>query len=206
MKFDPTKAEAVEDDIFDKFMDQMNARSQTRHLQQVSDTLRVLLETTRQGSASVIDGYKEAFEDLLTTREQKLQANLLKTAEGLTDKLDENLKKHTAAIENSINKVVTRADAMSTSLGRVEKMVKDLASSPKGAEPDNATIRSILAEVSKLRTVVDNPQFDDRMGAVIDMISELKNLQSEAPPKKSWTFTVERDDFARIKNVTATSD
>jgi hypothetical protein len=206
MKFDPTKAEAVEDDIFDKFMDQMNARSQTRHLQQVSDTLRVLLETTRQGSASVIDGYKEAFEDLLTTREQKLQANLLKTAEGLTDKLDENLKKHTAAIENSINKVVTRADSLSTSLGRVEKMVKDLASSPKGAEPDNATIRSILAEVSKLRTVVDNPQFDDRMGTVIDMISELKNLQSEAPPKKSWTFTVERDDFARIKNVTATSD
>jgi hypothetical protein len=206
MKFDPTKAEAVEDDIFDKFMDQMNSRSQTRHLQQVSDTLRVLLETTRQGSASVIDGYKEAFEDLLTTREQKLQANLLKTAEGLTDKLDENLKKHTAAIENSINKVVTRADSLSTSLGRVEKMVKDLAAAPKGMDPDNATIRSILAEVSKLRTVVDNPQFDDRMGTVIDMISELKNLQSEAPPKKLWTFTVERDDFARIKNVTATSD
>ena len=68
-------------------------------------------------------------------------------------------------------------------------------------DPDNGAIRTILSEVANIRTQLETPR-EDKMGILIDMV---KAMRDAVPEKKSWNFTVERDDFARIKNVTATS-
>ena len=197
MKFDPTKAEPIEDDVFDKFMEHMNARSQSKQLQQVADSLRVLLEMTRSDSESLLSKYKDEFDGMMKQRDEQLQAKL-------TDAMavKEDIQKMAGKVGESVDRVMTRSDAMSTSLGRVEKMVKDLAAAPKGMDPDNGSIRTILSEVSNIRAQMETPR-EDKMGILIDMVKAMKDA---VPAKKSWTFTVERDDFARIKNVTATSD
>lgn len=197
MKFDPTKAEPIEDDVFDKFMEHMNARSQSKQLQQAADSLRVLLEMTRSDSESLLSKYKDEFDGMVKQRDEQLQAKL---ADAMA--VTEDIRKVAGKMGDSVDRVMTRSDAMSTSLGRVEKMVKDLASTPKGMDPDNGSIRTILSEVSNIRAQMETPR-EDKMGILIDM---MKSMKDAVPAKKSWTFTVERDDFARIKNVTATSD
>jgi len=197
MKFDPTKAEPIEDDVFDKFMEHMNARSQSKQLQQAADSLRVLLEMTRSDSESLLSKYKDEFDGMVKQRDEQLQAKL---ADAMA--VTEDIRKVAGKMGDSVDRVMTRSDAMSTSLGRMEKMVKDLASTPKGMDPDNGSIRTILSEVSNIRAQMETPR-EDKMGILIDM---MKSMKDAVPAKKSWTFTVERDDFARIKNVTATSD
>jgi len=197
MKFDPTKAEPIEDDVFDKFMEHMNARSQSKQLQQAADSLRVLLEMTRSDSESLLSKYKDEFDGMVKQRDEQLQAKL---ADAMA--VTEDIRKVAGKMGDSVDRVMTRSDAMSTSLGRVEKMVKDLAAAPKGMDPDNGSIRTILSEVSNIRAQMETPR-EDKMGILIDM---MKSMKDAVPAKKSWTFTVERDDFARIKNVTATSD
>jgi|APGre2960657373_1045057.scaffolds.fasta_scaffold00311_6 hypothetical protein len=209
MKFDPTKAEPIEDDVFDKFMDQMNARSQSKQLQQVADSLRMLLEMTRSDSETLLSKYKEEFDGMVKQRDEQLQAKLADAVMATTGKVESDVQKMTGKVTDYFDRVMTRSDTISTSLGRVEKIVKDLAAAPKNVDPDNGSIRTILSEVSNIRAQIEMPH-EDKMGILIDMVSDLKKMQSDlksaVPPKKSWTFTVERDDFARIKNVTATSD
>ena len=197
MKFDPTKAEAIEDDVFDKFMEHMNARSQSKQLQQAADSLRVLLEMTRTDSEELLSKYKDEFDGWSKQSDEGMQAKLDESA----GKVEANVAKMTGKVAESFDRVIARADAMSTSLGRVEKMLKDLAAVPKGMDPDNGAIRTILSEVANIRTQLETPR-EDKMGILIDMV---KAMRDAVPEKKSWNFTVERDDFARIKNVTATS-
>lgn len=197
MKFDPTKAEAIEDDVFDKFMEHMNARSQSKQLQQAADSLRVLLEMTRTDSEELLSKYKDEFDGWSKQRDEGMQAKLDESMD-----MAAKMEKAAGKMGESVDRVIARADAMSTSLGRVEKMVKDLAAVPKGMDPDNGAIRTILSEVANIRAQVETPR-EDKMGILIDMVKAMKEA---VPQKKSWTFTVERDDFARIKNVTATSD
>jgi capsule polysaccharide export protein KpsE/RkpR len=201
MKFDPTKAEAVEDDVFDKFMEHMNARAQSKQLQQAADSLRVLLEMTRRDSEELLSKYRDEFDGWSKQRDDGMQAKLVDAVASTAGKVESDVKKMTGKVEESFDRMMTRADAMSTSLGRVEKMVKDLAAVPKGMDPDNGSIRTILSEVASIRAQLETPR-EDKMGILIDMV---KAMKEEVPSKKSWTFTVERDDFARIKNVTATS-
>ena len=196
MKFDPTKAEAVEDDVFDKFMEHMNARAQSKQLQQAADSLRVLLEMTRRDSEELLSKYRDEFDTWVKQRDGQMQEKLDQTSAVAMD-----VGKVATKSGESLDRIMTRADAMSTSLGRVEKLVKDLAAVPKGMDPDNGAIRTILSEVATIRAQLETPR-EDKMGILIDMV---KAMKEEVPPKKSWTFTVERDDFARIKNVTATS-
>ena len=196
MKFDPTKAEAIEDDVFDKFMENMNARSQSKQLQQVADSLRVLLEMTRSDSEELLTKYKNEFDGWSKQRDEGMKAKLDESM-GVAAKME----KAAGKMGESVDRVIARADAMSTSLGRVEKMVKDLAAVPKGMDPDNGAIRTILSEVANIRAQLETPR-EDKMGILIDMV---KAMRDAVPEKKSWNFTVERDDFARIKNVTATS-
>jgi hypothetical protein len=202
MKFDPTKAEPIEDDVFDKFMEHMNARSQSKQLQQAADSLRVLLEMTRSDSESLLSKYKDEFDGMVKQRDEQLQAKLTDAVAATAGKVESDVQKMTGKVADSFDRVMARSDAMSTSLGRVEKMVKDLAAAPKGTDPDNGSIRTILSEVSNIRAQMETPR-EDKMGILIDMMKAMKDA---VPAKKSWTFTVERDDFARIKNVTATSD
>lgn len=202
MKFDPTKAEAVEDDVFDKFMEHMNARAQSKQLQQAADSLRVLLEMTRRDSEELLSKYRDEFDQMVKARDEQLQSQMVDAVASTAGKVESDVKKMTGKVEESFDRMMTRADAMSTSLGRVEKLVKDLAAVPKGVDPDNGAIRTILSEVATIRAQLETPR-EDKMGILIDMV---KAMKEEVPPKKSWTFTVERDDFARIKNVTATSD
>jgi ABC-type transporter Mla subunit MlaD len=178
-------------------MEHMNARSQSKQLQQAADSLRVLLEMTRSDSESLLSKYKDEFDGMMKGRDEQLQAKLSDAMEVTAE-----MKKMAGKVSESVDRVMTRSDAMSTSLGRVEKMVKDLASTPKGMDPDNGSIRTILSEVSNIRAQMETPR-EDKMGILIDM---MKSMKDAVPAKKSWTFTVERDDFARIKNVTATSD
>lgn len=196
MKFDPTKAEAIEDDVFDKFMEHMNARSQSKQLQQAADSLRVLLEMTRTDSEELLSKYKDEFDGWSKQRDEGMQAKLDESMD-----MAAKMEKTAGKMGESVDRVIARADAMSTSLGRVEKMVKDLAAVPKGMDPDNGAIRTILSEVANIRTQLETPR-EDKMGILIDMV---KAMRDAVPEKKSWNFTVERDDFARIKNVTATS-
>lgn len=202
MKFDPTKAEAVEDDVFDKFMEHMNARAQSKQLQQAADSLRVLLEMTRRDSEELLSKYRDEFDQMVKARDEQLQSQMVSAVASTAGKVESDVKKMTGKVEESFDRVMTRADAMSTSLGRVEKLVKDLAAAPKGMDPDNGSIRTILSEVATIRAQLETPR-EDKMGILIDMVKAMKEA---VPQKKSWTFTVERDDFARIKNVTATSD
>lgn len=202
MKFDPTKAEAVEDDVFDKFMEHMNARAQSKQLQQAADSLRVLLEMTRRDSEELLSKYRDEFDQMVKARDEQLQSQMVSAVASTAGKVESDVKKMTGKVEESFDRVMTRADAMSTSLGRVEKLVKDLAAVPKGMDPDNGSIRTILSEVATIRAQLETPR-EDKMGILIDMVKAMKEV---VPQKKSWTFTVERDDFARIKNVTATSD
>ena len=197
MKFDPTKAEAVEDDVFDKFMEHMNARAQSKQLQQAADSLRVLLEMTRRDSEELLSKYRDEFDTWVKQRDGQMQEKLDQTSAVAMD-----VGKVATKSGESLDRIMTRADAMSTSLGRVEKLVKDLAAVPKGMDPDNGAIRTILSEVATIRAQLETPR-EDKMGILIDMVKAMKEA---VPQKKSWTFTVERDDFARIKNVTATSD
>jgi DNA anti-recombination protein RmuC len=202
MKFDPTKAEAVEDDVFDKFMEHMNARAQSKQLQQAADSLRVLLEMTRRDSEELLSKYRDEFDQMVKARDEQLQSQMVDAVASTAGKVESDVKKMTGKVEESFDRMMTRADAMSTSLGRVEKLVKDLAAVPKGMDPDNGSIRTILSEVATIRAQLETPR-EDKMGILIDMVKAMKEA---VPQKKSWTFTVERDDFARIKNVTATSD
>jgi len=201
MKFDPTKAEAVEDDVFDKFMEHMNARAQSKQLQQAANSLRVLLEMTRRDSEELLSKYRDEFDTWVKARDEQFQSQMVDAVASTAGKVESDVKKMTGKVEESFDRMMTRADAMSTSLGRVEKMVKDLAAVPKGMDPDNGSIRTILSEVASIRAQLETPR-EDKMGILIDMV---KAMKEEVPSKKSWTFTVERDDFARIKNVTATS-
>jgi predicted nucleic acid-binding Zn-ribbon protein len=201
-RFDPDNAVEVEDDIFDRFMEQMNARSQAKQLQQATDALRVLLEMTRKDSESLLSKYTLEFDDMVKKRDILLQAMLVKVMRDATADSESQSKEVIDALEGSIDRVVSRTDNLSTAVGRVEKLVKDLASAPKGVEPDNAAIRGLVAEVAMLRSKIDLPR-DDKMGALMDLVRSMKEA---GPPKKSWRLSVERDEYARIKNVTATSD
>jgi DNA anti-recombination protein RmuC len=204
-RFDPDKAVEVEDDILDRFMEQMNARSQSKQLQQVADSLRVLLEMTRSDSDKLLAKYKDEFDELVKRRDALLETML---DDALKESLDKTETK-VGAIEASITKSVSgsfdrmmaRTDTLSTAVGRVEKLVKDMASAPKGVEPDNASIRTLLSEVAALRAQMDAPR-EDKVSILIDMV---KSMKEAVPQKKSWAFAIERDDFSRIKNVTATS-
>ena len=201
-RFDPDNAVEVEDDIFDRFMEQMSARSQAKQLQQATDALRVLLEMTRKDSESLLSKYTLEFDDMVKKRDILLQAMLVKVMRDATADSESQSKEVIDALEGSIDRVVSRTDNLSTAVGRVEKLVKALASAPKGVEPDNAAIRGLVAEVAMLRSKIDLPR-DDKMGALMDLVRSMKEA---VPPKKSWRLSVERDEYARIKNVTATSD
>lgn len=201
MKFDPTKAEAVEDDVFDRFMEQMNARSQSKQLQQVADSLRTLLEMTRRDSESLLIKYRDEFDELIKKRDSLMEKMLADTVRSATAETKDQSKSVIKAVEESVDRVMGRTDNLSNALGRVEKMVKDLVAAPKSAEPDNSSIRALLVEIAKVRARLDAPQ-EDKVGILIDMV---KSMKEATPPKKSWSFTIERDDFSRIKNVTASS-
>jgi hypothetical protein len=201
-RFDPDNAVEVEDDIFDRFMEQMSARSQTKQLQQATDALRVLLEMTRKDSESLLSKYALEFDDMVKKRDILLQAMLVKVVRDATADSKSQSKEVITVVENSFDRILSRTDGLSTAVGRMEKLVKDLASAPKGVEPDNAAIRGLVAEVAMLRSKIDLPR-DDKMGALMDLVRSMKEA---VPPKKSWRLSVERDEYARIKNVTATSD
>ena len=200
-RFDPDKAVEVEDDILDRFMEQMNARSQSKHLQQVADSLRTLLEMTRSDSDNLLSKYKDEFDDLVKRRDALLEAMLVDAVKSTTAKVGMEVKSVTESVEDSFDRMMARTDTLSTAVGRVEKLVKDMASAPKGAEPDNASIRTLLSEVAALRAQMDAPR-EDKVSILIDMV---KSMKEAVPQKKSWAFAIERDDFSRIKNVTATS-
>jgi len=200
-RFDPDNAVEVEDDIFDRFMEQMSARSQAKQLQQATDALRVLLEMTRKDSESLLSKYTLEFDDMVKKRDILLQAMLVKVVRDATADSESQSKGVIDALEGSIDRVVSRTDNLSTAVGRVEKLVKDMASAPKGVEPDNASIRTLLSEVAALRAQMDAPR-EDKVSILIDMV---KSMKEAVPQKKSWAFAIERDDFSRIKNVTATS-
>lgn len=200
-RFDPDKAVEVEDDILDRFMEQMNARSQSKQLQQAADSLRVLLEMTRSDSENLLSKYRDEFDDLIKRRDALLESMLTDELGKAVKEMDGQLKPLTTVVEDSFDRVMTRTDNLSTAVGRVEKLVKDIAGAPKGAEPDNASIRTLLTEVAALRAKVEEPR-EDRTDELLRM---LKAIKEAVPPKKSWAFTIERDDFSRIKNVTATS-
>lgn len=201
LRFDPDKAVEVEDDILDRFMEQMNARSQSKHLQQVADSLRTLLEMTRSDSENLLSKYKDEFDDLVKRRDALLEAMLVDAVKSTTAKVGMEVKSVTESVEDSFDRMMARTDTLSTAVGRVEKLVKDMASAPKGVEPDNASIRTLLSEVAALRAQMDAPR-EDKVSILIDMV---KSMKEAVPQKKSWAFAIERDDFSRIKNVTATS-
>jgi predicted component of type VI protein secretion system len=131
-RFDPDNAVEVEDDIFDRFMEQMNARSQAKQLQQATDALRVLLEMTRKDSESLLSKYTLEFDDMVKKRDILLQAMLVKVMRDATADSESQSKEVIDALKGSIDRVVSRTDNLSTAVGRVEKLVKDLASAPKG--------------------------------------------------------------------------
>lgn len=200
-RFDPDNAVEVEDDIFDRFMEQMSARSQTKQLQQATDALRVLLEMTRKDSEGLLAKYTLEFDEMVKKRDIILQAMLAKVVRDATSGSESQSKEVIDAVGESFDRMMSKTDSLSTAVTRVEKLVKDLASAPKGAEPDNASIRGLVAEVAMLRSKIDTPR-EDKMGALMDLVRSMKEA---VPPKKSWNFSVERDEYARIKNVTATS-
>lgn len=204
-RFDPDKAVEVEDDILDRFMEQMNARSQSKQLQQVADSLRVLLEMTRSDSDKLLAKYKDEFDELVKRRDELLEAMLDDALKESLDKTETKVGAIEASITKSVSgsfdRIMNRTDTLSTAVGRVEKLVKDMASAPKGVEPDNASIRTLLSEVAALRAQMDAPR-EDKVSILIDMVKAMKEA---VPQKKSWAFAIERDDFSRIKNVTATS-
>lgn len=204
-RFDPDKAVEVEDDILDRFMEQMNARSQSKQLQQVADSLRVLLEMTRSDSDKLLAKYKDEFDELVKRRDELLETMLDDALKESLDKTETKVGAIEASITKSVSgsfdRIMNRTDTLSTAVGRVEKLVKDMASAPKGVEPDNASIRTLLSEVAALRAQMDAPR-EDKVSILIDMV---KSMKEAVPPKKSWAFAIERDDFSRIKNVTATS-
>jgi len=204
-RFDPDKAVEVEDDILDRFMEQMNARSQSKQLQQVADSLRVLLEMTRSDSDKLLAKYKEEFDELVKRRDALLETMLDDALKESLDKTETKVGAIEASITKSVSgsfdRIMNRTDTLSTAVGRVEKLVKDMASAPKGVEPDNASIRTLLSEVAALRAQMDAPR-EDKVSILIDMV---KSMKEAVPQKKSWAFAIERDDFSRIKNVTATS-
>lgn len=201
-RFDPDNAVEVEDDIFDRFMEQMSARSQTKQLQQATDALRVLLEMTRKDSENLLSKYALEFDEMVKKRDILLQAMLAKVVRDATADSKSQSKEVITVVEDSFDQIINRTDSLSTALGRVEKSVRDLASAPKGIEPDNAAIRGLVAEVAMLRSKIELPR-DDKMGALMDLVRSMKEA---VPPKKSWRFSVERDEYARIKNVIATND
>jgi DNA anti-recombination protein RmuC len=204
-RFDPDKAVEVEDDILDRFMEQMNARSQSKQLQQVADSLRVLLEMTRSDSDKLLAKYKDEFDELVKRRDELLETMLDDALKESLDKTETKVGAIEASITKSVSgsfdRIMNRTDTLSTAVGRVEKLVKDMASAPKGVEPDNASIRTLLSEVAALRAQMDAPR-EDKVSILIDMV---KSMKEAVPQKKSWAFAIERDDFSRIKNVTATS-
>jgi DNA anti-recombination protein RmuC len=205
LRFDPDKAVEVEDDILDRFMEQMNARSQSKQLQQVADSLRVLLEMTRSDSDKLLAKYKDEFDELVKRRDELLETMLDDALKESLDKTETKVGAIEASITKSVSgsfdRIMNRTDTLSTAVGRVEKLVKDMASAPKGVEPDNASIRTLLSEVAALRAQMDAPR-EDKVSILIDMV---KSMKEAVPQKKSWAFAIERDDFSRIKNVTATS-
>lgn len=201
-RFNPDNAVEVEDDVFDRFMEQMSARSQTKQLQQATDALRVLLEMTRKDSENLLSKYKEEFDQLIKKRDEQLKDTLSEVVQEAAAGAQDQTKLVIDAVGESSDLMVSKADNLSTALGRVEKSVRDLASAPKGVEPDNAAIRGLVAEVAMLRSKIELPR-DDKMGALMDLVRSMKEA---VPPKKSWRFSVERDEYARIKNVTATND
>jgi len=204
-RFDPDKAVEVEDDILDRFMEQMNARSQSKQLQQVAASLRVLLEMTRSDSDKLLAKYKDEFDELVKRRDELLETMLDDALKESLDKTETKVGAIEASITKSVSgsfdRIMNRTDTLSTAVGRVEKLVKDMASAPKGVEPDNASIRTLLSEVAALRAQMDAPR-EDKVSILIDMV---KSMKEAVPQKKSWAFAIERDDFSRIKNVTATS-
>lgn len=201
-RFDPDNAVEVEDDVFDRFMEQMSARSQTKQLQQATDALRVLLEMTRKDSENLLSKYKEEFDEMIRKRDEQLKGTLSEVVQEATAGAQDQSKMVVTAVEQSASRMMNRTDSLSTAVGRMEKLVKDLASAPKAIEPDNAAIRGLVAEVAMLRSKIELPR-DDKMGALMDLVRSMKEA---VPPKKSWRFSVERDEYARIKNVTATND
>lgn len=201
-RFNPDNAVEVEDDIFDRFMEQMSARSQTKQLQQATDALRVLLEMTRKDSENLLSKYRDEFDEMVKKRDTSLEVMLTGVVREGTTETKGQSKEIISVVEDSFDRVMGRTDTLSTAVGRMEKLVKDLASAPKGIEPDNASIRGLVAEVAMLRSKLDMPR-DDKIGALMDLVRSMKET---VPPKKSWRFSVERDEYARIKNVTATSD
>lgn len=201
-RFNPDNAVEVEDDVFDRFMEQMSARSQTKQLQQATDALRVLLEMTRKDSENLLSKYKEEFDQLIKKRDEQLKDTLSEVVQEAAAGAQDQTKLVIDAVGESSDLMVSKADNLSTALGRVEKSVRDLASAPKGVEPDNAAIRGLVAEVAMLRSKIELPR-DDKMGALMDLVRSMKEA---VPPKKSWRFSVERDEYARIKNVIATND
>jgi DNA anti-recombination protein RmuC len=186
-------------------MEQMNARSQSKQLQQVADSLRVLLEMTRSDSDKLLAKYKDEFDELVKRRDELLETMLDDALKESLDKTETKVGAIEASITKSVSgsfdRIMNRTDTLSTAVGRVEKLVKDMASAPKGVEPDNASIRTLLSEVAALRAQMDAPR-EDKVSILIDMV---KSMKEAVPQKKSWAFAIERDDFSRIKNVTATS-
>lgn len=186
-RFDPDNAVEVEGDIFDRFMEQMNARSQAKQLQQVSDALRVVMQMLRTDSDELLGKHRDDVEKMLSKHGSELESKLAEAATSMGE---------------SIDRITEKSDSLSSALNRMEKSVMDLASAPKGVEPDNAAIRGLVAEVAMLRSKIELPR-EDKMGALMDLVRSMKEA---VPPKKSWRFSVERDEYARIKNVTAISD
>lgn len=201
-RFNPDNAVEVEDDIFDRFMEQMSARSQAKQLQQATDALRVLLEMTRKDSENLLSKYTLEFDDMVKKRDILLQAMLAKVVRDATADSKSQSDELVSTVEESFDRMMSKTDSLTTALGRVEKSVRDLASAPKGVEPDNAAIRGLVAEVAMLRSKIELPR-DDKVEALMDLVRSMKEA---VPPKKSWRFSVERDEYARIKNVTATND
>jgi len=131
-RFNPDNAVEVEDDIFDRFMEQMSARSQAKQLQQATDALRVLLEMTRKDSESLLSKYTLEFDDMVKKRDILLQAMLIKVVRDATADAKSQSDELVSTVEQSFDRMMSKTDSLTTALGRVEKSVRDLASAPKG--------------------------------------------------------------------------
>jgi len=191
--FNPDRAQPVEDDIFDQLMERM---STSRQLQQVTDSLRVVLQLIREDSSQnqvqmiktvqeALDGHKESHNKFMDEYRESIK--------GLLEKYQ---KACCSEISSSHASQTKRQEIAQVSLKRVEDLVRELSSRPEPKQERDPEIAAIRLELAELRGQLGRaPNMDEKF-------QQLRELMSQKP---SYVFQIERDEYGRATTIRATA-
>lgn len=198
--FNPDRAEPVDEDAeAEDLFAKIEAKAKSFRGSFISDTFRELGNVAKAERGQLLSA---ATKEFAATVGEEIDEAATTISKAVCDSCEESRTAHA--------KAVTQGEAITTSLGRVEKMLRVAAAKlPDAPEAPTAVLGAVQAATDNIRADLHSAHqscvaADNAMLQAILAAVEASKAQP-APKRPTWNFKIERDDHSRISNVIATA-